>query len=74
MFIDADARMDTYEDKDGVKRTQLNLLMRTIILPLDSQLLHAHDELVNHKNRQFRSAQSSSESRHFDHRRWNSDG
>lgn len=28
MFIDAEARMDTYEDKDGVKRTQLNLLMR----------------------------------------------
>ena len=29
LFIDAEARMDTYEDKDGVKRTQLNLLMRT---------------------------------------------
>jgi len=29
MFIDADARMDTYEDRDGVKRTQLNLVMRT---------------------------------------------
>lgn len=30
MFIDAEARMDTYEDKDGVRRTQLNLLMRTL--------------------------------------------
>lgn len=29
LFIDAEARMDTYEDKDGIKRTQLNLLMRT---------------------------------------------
>ena len=28
MFIEADARMDTYEDKDGIKRTQINLLMR----------------------------------------------
>ena len=35
LFVEADAKMDTYTGNDGVKRTQLNLLMRKHALSLD---------------------------------------
>jgi hypothetical protein len=31
--VDADARMDSYTDKDGNQRTSLNLIQRTSIPP-----------------------------------------
>ena len=64
MFIDADARMDTYEDKDGVKRIQLNLLMRKGFASTSSSLLH-----LTTVRRQLRSAQSSTDPRCFQCRR-----
>lgn len=36
MYIEADARMDTYTAQDGTNRTQLNLLMRESIPTLFS--------------------------------------
>lgn len=59
MFIDAEARMDTYEDKDGVKRTQLNLLMRTSRILSISYRYHLM--AADFQSRQLRSAQPSSE-------------
>lgn len=29
MYVDADARMETYEDAEGVKRSNLSLVSRT---------------------------------------------